>query len=181
MKIYTRKGDDGSTGLVGNVRVLKNDVRVTAYGEVDEANAAIGVAASTTIDPETVALLKQIQSDMFVLGAELATPDGETPQHRIAASHVEQLEQWIDASSVDVAPLKNFVLPGGSASAASLHFARTVCRRAERAVITLSQEQTIGDHAVPYLNRLSDLLFAFARQANHRDGVADIPWIAPTK
>jgi len=138
LKIYTRKGDDGSTGLVGNVRVLKNDVRVSAYGEVDEANAAIGVATSTLTNPDTVALLKHIQSDMFILGAELATPDGKTPQHRILASHVAQLEQWIDAASVDVPPLKNFVLPGGCASAAALHLARTVCRRAERAAIHCS-------------------------------------------
>ena len=179
MKIYTRKGDDGSTGLVGNVRVLKNDVRVSAYGEVDEANAAMGVASSTLTNPDTVAILRTIQSDLFVLGAELATPDGESPQHRILASHVAQLEQWIDEASVDVSPLKNFVLPGGCAAASALHLARTVCRRAERAVITLSQDQTVGNHAVPYLNRLSDLLFALARQANHRDGVEDIPWIAP--
>jgi len=179
MKLYTKYGDDGSTGLIGGTRVPKNDPRVAAYGDVDETNAAIGVLIANCDDDETVAALRHIQAELFVLGAELATPAGEQPRFRVGESHVKQLEHWIDAASAEVAPLRNFVLPGGTATAAGLHLARTVCRRAERAVVGLAQMQPVGQWAIVYLNRLSDLLFALARQANKRSSVEDIPWHPP--
>lgn len=179
MKLYTKHGDDGSTGLIGGTRVPKNDPRVAAYGDVDETNAAIGVIVAGCNDAETVATLRRIQDELFVLGAELATPAGEQPRHGIGESHVKQLEQWIDVASAEVTPLRNFVLPGGTATAANLHLARTVCRRSERAVVALSQMQPVGPWAIIYLNRLSDLLFALARQANKRASVEDIPWHPP--
>ena len=179
MKLYTKHGDDGSTGLIGGTRVPKNDPRVVAYGDVDETNAAIGVVISGCNDDETVATLRGIQADLFVLGSELATPSGEQPRFRVGESHVKQLERWIDAASAEVAPLRNFVLLGGTATAAGLHLARTVCRRAERAVVGLAQMQPVGQWVIVYLNRLSDLLFAMARQANKRAGVEDIPWHPP--
>jgi len=179
MKLYTKQGDDGSTGLIGGTRVPKNDPRVAAYGDVDETNAAIGTIIASCDDDETIATLRHIQAELFVLGAELATPSGEQPRFRVCETHVKQLEHWIDAASAEVAPLRNFVLPGGTATAAGLHLARTVCRRAERAVVGLAQLQPVGRWAIVYLNRLSDLLFALARQANKRAGVEDIPWHPP--
>jgi cob(I)alamin adenosyltransferase len=179
MRLYTKQGDDGSTGLIGGTRVHKNDPRVDAYGEVDETNAAIGVVIAGCRDDEMVASLRQIQSEMFILGSQLAAAaEGDAPV-RIQEEHVAQLERWIDAASAESPPLRNFVLPGGSPTAAALHLARTVCRRAERAVVTLAQQQPVSPTVVIYLNRLSDLLFAWARLANHRAGVPDIPWIAP--
>jgi cob(I)alamin adenosyltransferase len=179
MKLYTKHGDDGSTGLIGGTRVPKNDPRVAAYGEVDETNAAIGMVIAGCNDGETAATLRRIQAELFVLGAELATPAGQQPGFRVGESHVTQLEQWIDAASAEVAPLRNFILPGGTTTAAGFHLARTVCRRAERAVVALAQQQPVRQWAIVYLNRLSDLLFALARQANKRSGVEDIPWHPP--
>ena len=179
MKLYTKQGDDGSTGLIGGTRVPKNDPRVATYGDVDETNAAIGAVIAGCGDEETAATLRCIQAELFVLGAQLATPAGDQPKFLIDESHVKQLEQWIDAASAEVSALRNFILPGGSVTAAGLHVARTVCRRAERAVVALAQQQPVEPHAMVYLNRLSDLLFALARQANGRAGVEDIPWHPP--
>jgi cob(I)alamin adenosyltransferase len=176
MKLYTKTGDDGSTGLIGGPRVPKDDLRVVAYGEVDETNAAIGVVVAACDDDALVTMLRRIQAELFELGTQLATPDGKSPTLTIGESHVAQLERWIDQASGEVPPLRNFILPGGTPVAAGLHYARTVCRRAERAVITLARQQTVGESVIPYLNRLSDLVFALARAANHRAGVADIPW-----
>lgn len=178
MKLYTKTGDDGSTGLFGGARVQKNDCRVTAYGTVDETNAAIGLCAAVCTREETLSLLRQIQSDLFILGGELATAAGATPKVAIADDRIAQLERWIDEACADVPPLKTFVLPGGCELAARLHYGRTVCRRAERDVVSLTQKETVSSAVVIYLNRLSDLLFALARAANHRAGVADIPWPA---
>jgi cob(I)alamin adenosyltransferase len=180
MKLYTKSGDDGSTGLFGGPRVLKCDPRVDAYGQVDETNAAIGVAICHCMDEEIAGRLKVIQADLFVIGAELATPQNAEPPHAISDLHISQLEKWIDESCGQTTPLRNFVLPGGSALAASLHLARTVCRRAERAVVALAQDARLRANIVIYLNRLSDLLFAWARLANHRAEVPDVPWI-PSK
>ena len=176
MKLYTKRGDDGSTGLIGTARVAKNHPRVTAYGEVDETNAAIGFAIVPCEDSRWHERLTQIQSDLFVLGAELATPSGQAPSQRIGGEPIAQLEHWIDEASDAVVPLGNFVLPGGCELAARLHVARTICRRAERAVVELGQGDRVRGETIIYLNRLSDLLFALARLANHQAGVPDVPW-----
>ena len=179
MKLYTRQGDDGHTALFGGTRVPKNDSRVCAYGEVDECNAAIGVVIAQCSGEETSAILQQVQSDLFMLGAELATREHQAAGPRIGDAHVAQLERWIDATSEEIPPLKNFVLPGGTEVAAALHAARTVCRRAERAAVALAAQETIRPAIIVFLNRLGDLLFALARRANHQAGLTDIPWIPP--
>jgi cob(I)alamin adenosyltransferase len=179
MKLYTKRGDDGSTGLIGGERVPKNDLRVTACGEVDAVNAAIGMAITSCDDESTGDRLRQVQSALFSLAAELATPQGRRPTATIGEVQVTQLERWIDEASAEVPPLKNFVLPGGGELGARLHIARTACRGAERAVVTLKEAHFVGRAALAYLNRLSDLLFALALQANHRANIAEIPWEAP--
>lgn len=180
MKIYTRTGDDGTTGLFGGARVKKDSLRVEAYGTVDEANGAIGRArAALENKGEIDDVLAPIQSELFVLGAELATPAGKEEKLRmtlISAADAERLERAIDAGEEGLAPLKSFVLPGGTPAAAELHFARCVVRRAERLVITLGAEEPVRNDLVIYLNRLSDLLFTLARRANHLAGVEDVPW-----
>lgn len=178
MKLYTKTGDDGTTSLFGGSRVPKNNPRVAAYGDVDELNAAIGCAITAT-DEETALCLRQVQGELFTLGAELAAAQGARPQDRVTDEQVRQLEEWIDAAVAETPPLKNFVLPGGTPAAAGLHLARTVSRRAERSVVALSQLETVEPRIIAYLNRLSDLLFALARRANHRAGVTDIPWTGP--
>lgn len=180
MKLYTKQGDDGRTGLIGGRRVFKHDSRVACYGDVDETNAAIGVVIATCKDQQINQRLQQIQNELFVLGGELATPTDEKPPTAIVHAHAANLERWIDEASDETPPLRQFVLPGGSITAAQLHFARTVCRRAERSVVALAQQETISPWPVIYLNRLSDYLFALARLANVRAGVADIPWTAPS-
>lgn len=179
MKIYTKTGDDGTTGLFGGDRVSKNDLRVEAYGTVDEANAAIGVARAAGLIAEIDALLQSVQSDLFAIGGELATASGKLdrlPTPLVGAEHVDKLEKAIDASESALAPLRNFVLPAGTLGAAALHQARTVCRRAERRVIAARTEFAIRDEALIYLNRLSDLLFVLARRENQARGVPDVPW-----
>lgn len=179
MNLYTKTGDDGSTGLFGGDRVPKNDPRVTAYGEVDELNAVLGTVIANCGDEETVRKLRQIQSELFTLGAQLATPDKQKSSTTIQDKHIKQLEDWIDEAVAQVEEMKNFILPGGTVVAAGLHLARTVCRRAERATVTLSQQQSVYPQTIVYLNRLSDFLFAQARYANKQAGIEDIPWIAP--
>jgi len=179
MKLYTKGGDDGITALLDGTRVPKNHPRVVAYGEVDETNAAIGAVTATCDDEETVAMLRRIQSELFILGAELATPEGGKADRKIGNVHVTRIEKWIDEACEEVPPLKDFVLPGGTATAAGLHLARTTCRRAERAVVSLKRQEPVGESALIYLNRLGDLLFALARRANHRAGIADVIWVPP--
>jgi cob(I)alamin adenosyltransferase len=179
MKLYTRTGDDGTTGLIGGSRVPKHDPRVAAYGEVDEANAAIGLVICACADAGLIQRLRAIQSDLFILGAELATRDGGKPEHVIRPEQIKALEDWIDGASDRVPSLRNFILPGGCEAAARLHLARAVSRRAERAVTALASVQNVAPSAAIYLNRLSDLLFALARQVNHDAGVPDIPWSPP--
>ncbi|HYT05289.1 MAG TPA: cob(I)yrinic acid a,c-diamide adenosyltransferase [Gemmatimonadales bacterium] len=183
MKIYTRTGDDGETGLFGGGRVPKDHVRVAAYGQVDELNAAIGLALA--LEPQTFCreLLESVQRDLFTIGAELAAPDAAKLAKAlrgppIGAEQVASLEQAIDRYETQVPPLKQFVLPGGVPKAAALHLARTVCRRAERAVAGLYRTHETGglSSVIPYLNRLSDLLFVLARVANHAAGAPEIPW-----
>jgi cob(I)alamin adenosyltransferase len=178
MKLYTKTGDDGTTGLFGGARVPKASARVDAYGTVDETNAAIGVARAGPLDPSIDAVLSHVQNDLFVLGAELACAPGRETNLSIALlgeADVQRLERAIDEADAGCPPLKSFVLPGGSQQAAALHVARTVCRRAERAVLAVDDAKARRE-VVVYLNRLSDLLFALARRANVVAGVADIPW-----
>jgi len=180
MNLYTKTGDDGTTGLFGGQRVSKDDIRVTSYGEVDELNAVIGLAITHVTNVEIEDILKQLQSDLFSLGGALATPPGGHISVSIDASHISQLEAWLDLACAETEALRTFILPGGCQLAATLHVARGVCRRAERSAVSLSRESSLNPHLITYLNRLSDLLFALARLANHRAGVTDIPWIAPT-
>lgn len=176
MKIYTRTGDDGTTGLFGGKRVRKDDVRVTAYGDVDETNAAIGLAAACMEDSDTSAALQQIQHDLFAIGARLATPANEPSTQSIGDADVKRMEQWIDLASDKLPPLTNFILPGGTQASAALHMARAVCRRSERAVVHLDRQEPVGGNVIVYLNRLGDLLFVFARAANQRAGREDCLW-----
>lgn len=183
MKIYTRTGDEGATGLFGGGRVSKDHPRVEAYGAVDELNASIGLARAIEPlpDPDMDDLLGSFQRDLFAIGALLATPDlAKMRQHlekaRIDDERISQLEAAIDAGESELQPLKAFILPAGTAKAAALHVARTVCRRAERRVVHLQHETEIPSLAVIYLNRLSDLLFVLARVANRRAGQPDVEW-----
>ncbi|MBS2019154.1 MAG: cob(I)yrinic acid a,c-diamide adenosyltransferase [Deltaproteobacteria bacterium] len=177
MKIYTKTGDDGTTGLFGGARVKKNSLAVEAYGTVDELNATLGVARATKLDPFSESILAQVQVDLFTLGAELACVPGKEDDlgmPLLDTADGERLERAIDDAEKELAPLKTFVLPGGSPQAAALHLARTICRRAERRV--LSVEDGPREEVVIYLNRLSDLLFTLARLANVKAGVDDVPW-----
>ena len=178
MKIYTKTGDDGTTGLFGGGRVPKSSGRVEAYGTVDELNATLGIARTTKLDTRTDEVLASIQVDLFTLGAELATVPGKEDKLKMRlldGADAERLEKAIDDAEVGLPPLTNFVLPGGSPGAATLHLARTVCRRAERLVLGLPDAPARSELVV-YLNRLSDLLFVLARKANKEAGVGDVLW-----
>jgi cob(I)alamin adenosyltransferase len=179
MKIYTRTGDDGTTGLWGGIRVPKDALRVQAYGTVDECNAAIGVARAAGLDPALDQLLAEIQDTLFIVGSDLATPGEAATIPRVSAEQAAQLEEAIDELEASLEPLRQFILPGGSPGAAHLHLARTICRRAERWVISLVREEEINPQVPIYLNRLSDLLFVAARAANSRAGIPDVPWKSP--
>ena len=176
-KIYTKTGDRGQTGLSDGSRVAKFSLRIVAIGAVDETNSAIGVAR---IDAENDydAMLSRIQNDLFDLGADLSMPeDGKTEDRlRIAPAQVERLEREIDAMNASLAPLKSFVLPGGTALAAHLHLARAIARRAERAIVELAAQETVNEAAIHYANRLSDHLFVMARAANN-EGMGDVLWV----
>lgn len=181
MKIYTRTGDDGGTALFGGGRVRKHDPRVEAYGTVDELNAVVGWALTQVADPVVRTRLGLVQHDLFTLGSELATPpaaDGrrrpETPP--LPVERIASMERWMDGADEELSPLRAFILPGGSDGAAALHVARTVCRRAERAVVALAEAGPVDAEVVTYLNRLSDLLFTFARVENLRAGRPDVEW-----
>jgi cob(I)alamin adenosyltransferase len=181
VKIYTKTGDDGTTGLFGGARVPKDDARVIAYGTVDELNAAIGVARASEPAAFADELLEAVQRDLFTLGAELAAPDAARaaralPGAPIGDDAVGTLERAIDAQEARLTPLKQFVLPGGAPKAAALHVARTVCRRAERQVVALGHATPVSPAMVRYLNRLSDLLFVLARGANAAAGRSDVTW-----
>ena len=181
MKIYTRTGDTGETALLGGGRVPKDDQRVAAYGDVDELNALLGWIL--TVGPTTFArdLLLGIQRDLFAIGGHLASPDPAKVSKVLAKAALDDtriaaMEAAIDAADGELAPLRAFVLPGGSPKAAALHVARTVCRRAERRVVALDHAQGVPAIIIRYLNRLSDLLFTLARAANHRAGVTEETW-----
>jgi cob(I)alamin adenosyltransferase len=180
-RIYTRTGDDGETGLFGGGRVPKSDLRVSAYGEVDELNATLGWACARLPAAEEALRqrLQQVQRDLFAIGAHLATPpDAASRKHlpSLPEDRPGEFEDWIDEAEGELEPLRAFILPGGVEGAAALHLARTVCRRAERAVVRLRGAAEVDRSVLVYLNRLSDLLFDLARLVNHRAGVADTPW-----
>lgn len=198
MNLYTRTGDDGSTGLFGGQRVAKHHPRVAAYGDVDELNAVIGWVLSTpgltkrsegrpgsgvpvpnAAQQRIADILTTLQSRLFDLGADLATPPNskhESKVKRISAADVTESERWIDDIDGGNAPITTFVLPGGTELASRLHIARTVCRRAERAMVALNESDEVNPQAIIFINRVSDLLFAMARRANKEAGVADVPW-----
>ncbi len=179
-KIYTRGGDKGQTSLGDGSRQPKHALRVAAYGTVDETNAAVGlVRLHVASDPEADAMLARIQNDLFDLGADLCTPEAANPKHpplRIQQAQVDRLETEIDRVNERLQPLNSFVLPGGSAAAAHLHLARTVCRRAERLITELAANEPVNPAAVRYINRLSDHLFVLSRRLN-RDGADDVLWV----
>jgi cob(I)alamin adenosyltransferase len=176
LKIYTRTGDTGETSLFGGARVRKDDARIEAYGTVDELNSFLGVARASWPSSSLDVQFHGIQSDLFDIGAHLASP-GTSRFAGPDAARVAALEQTIDAMESELAPLKTFILPGGSLAAAQLHVARTVCRRAERLVVALRDDDEATTASLTYLNRLSDFLFVAARFANHQQGVADVPWV----
>ncbi|MEO8575337.1 MAG: cob(I)yrinic acid a,c-diamide adenosyltransferase [Gemmatimonadales bacterium] len=181
MKIYTKTGDEGLTGLFGGGRVSKDDPRVEAYGDVDELNASLGMVRAVEMMPRIDEVLVPIQRDLFSIGALLATPDREKMHDHLAKAQIDdgrirELELAIDACDKELEPLRAFIVPGGTPKAAALHVARTVCRRAERRVIHLQKDVEIPQIVVVYLNRLSDLLFTLARVANTRAGAGEVTW-----
>ena len=179
VKIYTKTGDQGMTGLLGKGRVPKDDVRIEAYGTVDELNAVLGLVRAHGLDPAVDGLAAQLQDELFVVGSALADPSPGGPFHNaITGDHIARLEATIDALETELKPLTEFILPGGTLAAAHIHLARTVCRRAERLTVRLSRQEgeDVSSSLIIYLNRLSDLLFVLARVVNHRAGVADTPW-----
>ena len=178
-KIYTRTGDDGTTGLGGGQRVPKDSARIAAYGTVDELNSSLGVALTCGLDGELVAMLKPIQNDLFHLGSDLCVLEEDKKRYKIPQieqRHVDKLEQHIDKLQESLKPLENFILPGGTLGAANLHVSRCVCRRAERDILHLSRTETVGTFVVAYVNRLSDLLFVMARYENLKKGATDVLW-----
>ncbi len=178
-KVYTRTGDDGTTGLGGGQRVPKDSPRIEAYGTVDELSSAIGVALALGLHSRLAECLTRVQNDLFNLGSDLCILEEDKaarPVPVIEERHVEALERLMDDLSAELAPLENFILPGGSPGAAQLHVARTVCRRAERRTIALSRQEAVGPLVVKYLNRLSDALFVMARYENLRRGIPDVLW-----
>jgi len=181
LRIYTRTGDQGTTGLFGGGRVDKHHPRVEAYGDVDELNAALGMARAVESMPRVDEVLVPVQRDLFAIGALLATPDREKMRQHLEKARVDderiaQLEHAIDDGDAELEPLRSFIVPGGTPKAAALHVARTVCRRAERRVVALAREIELPTLVVQYLNRLSDLLFVLARVANRRGGVGEVTW-----
>ncbi len=176
IKIYTKTGDKGLTSLFGGSRVLKNSKRIKAYGTVDEANSVIGKAIATKPNKKVISILRIIQNDLFVVGADLATTKNNLKVLRISNLQIEQLEKFIDEIEMELPQLKKFILPSGSIAGAELHFARTVTRRAEIEVVELSQSEKINEDVIIYLNRLSDLLFVLARYENLKSKVKEIIW-----
>ena len=179
MKIYTRTGDSGETALLGGTRVSKADPRVAAYGDVDELNAWLGLARAGALAGELTAMIEEIQRDLFAIGSRLADPGSKVANRvektAVTGEDVKRLEDWIDQLESEVPVLRRFILAGGSPGGASLHVARTICRRAERSVVGLGADQ-VESEVLVYLNRLSDLLFVMARVANRRDGAPELEW-----
>ena len=178
-KVYTRTGDSGTTALGGGQRVPKDSLRVAVYGTVDELNSHIGATLAAGVDKALTEDLLRIQNELFHLGSDLCVLEEDKermPVPRVEQRHVEALEELMDRLTAELEPLENFVLPGGAPAAVQLHLARTVCRRAERQLVTLAAAETVGEQTIPYLNRLSDTLFVMARFENKRKGVPDVLW-----
>jgi cob(I)alamin adenosyltransferase len=180
MKIYTRTGDAGGTALFGGTRVSKADARVAAYGDVDELNACLGtVRAQSELSGDIAGLIEQLQKDLFAIGARLADPAEKIAERvtkvAVTDADIRRLEDWIDRLEAELPPLRRFILPGGNRTGALLHFSRTVCRRAERAIVALGTDH-VEAHLLAYVNRLSDLLFVIARVVNHRAGQSEVEW-----
>ena len=176
MKIYTKTGDDGNTGLQGNFRIAKSHPRIVSYGTVDEANAALGVVLTNSLDEDVGEILTEIQNDLFLVGADLSNPNLNDVKNRVSLDMIEKLEKYIDKFELELPPLTNFILPGGEPSAAQLHHVRTVIRRAESQTVLLSEKDEINSNCIKYLNRLSDLFFVMGRLINKRKNREDIPW-----
>ncbi|HEY7413443.1 MAG TPA: cob(I)yrinic acid a,c-diamide adenosyltransferase [Vicinamibacteria bacterium] len=180
MKVYTRTGDGGETGLIGGTRVAKDHPRVAAYGDVDELAAVLGMALAEEGEPATAELLRAVQRDLFALGAQIADPSAQVaarkPKAAVGEEHVRRLEEAIDAREAALPALAHFILPGGGRLGALLHLARTVCRRAERSLVALGHGQRVEPLLLAYLNRLSDLLFVMARHENQRQGRPEDRW-----
>ena len=177
MKIYTRTGDEGATGLFGGGRLLKCDLRIAAYGALDELNAHLGQCRATGLPADVDELFSRLQHDLFALGAELASPNASSVDAGfVAPDDVQRVEAEIDCFEASLPPLRNFILPGGSAAAAAVHVARGVCRRAERDLVALAQSSPIRGPVLQYVNRVGDLLFVLARYCNASAGVPDVPW-----
>jgi cob(I)alamin adenosyltransferase len=176
MKIYTKTGDDGNTGLQGNLRIAKSHPRIISYGTVDEANAALGVVLTNSLDDDITEILTDIQNDLFLVGSDLSNPNLNDVKNRVTLNMVEKLEQHIDKFELELPLLTNFILPGGDIAAAQLHYVRTIVRRAETQVVQLSEKDEINSNCIKYLNRLSDLFFVFGRLINKRKDIDDILW-----
>ena len=176
MKIYTKTGDDGNTGLQGDFRIAKSHPRILAYGTVDEANAMIGIVLSNVLDDDVREVLNMIQNELFLLGSDLSNQNLNDLKNRISLDMVEKLEKIIDKFELELPPITNFILPGGNVAAAQIHQVRTIVRRAETRVVQLSDKDEINSNCIKYLNRLSDLMFVMGRLINKRNSIEDIIW-----
>ena len=176
MKIYTKTGDDGTTGLIGNKRVRKSNLRIASYGQVDELNASIGIVLSSKLGKDIRDLLTRVQNDLFVVGADLANPNLDNKSNRVTSEMVLFLEKEIDRLEENLSPITFFILPGGDMVASQVHLARAICRRAEIDVVKLSEVDKINNECLVYMNRLSDLLFVVARTINKRKKISDVAW-----
>jgi len=176
LKIYTKTGDSGKTGLQGNVRISKSHPRIVSYGSVDEANAVLGIILSNNLDTDLKDVLSNLQNDLFIVGADLSNPSLEDSKNRVTSEMVKNLEILIDKYEKELEPLTNFILPGGQLPAAQIHFCRTIVRRAETQIVLLAESNKINNECIKYMNRLSDLLFVLGRVLNKRYGSKDIIW-----
>ena len=176
MKIYTKTGDDGNTGVQGNLRISKSHPRIISYGTIDEANAALGIVLTNTLDDDVKDVLTNIQNELFLVGADLSNPNLNDVKNRVELKMIDMLEHYIDKFESELPPLTNFILPGGDTAAAQLHYVRTIIRRAETLTVQLSEHDEINSNCIKYLNRLSDLFFVLGRVINKRKGRDDILW-----
>jgi len=176
LKIYTKTGDSGETGIQGNTRISKSHPRIIAYGSVDEVNAVLGIILSNDLDNELKEVLTNLQNELFVVGADLSNPNIEYIKNRVTSEMVLNLESLIDKYEQELEPLTNFILPGGQLPAAQIHFCRTIVRRAETQIVLLAESNKVNDECLRYMNRLSDLLFVLGRVLNKRSGKKDIVW-----